>query len=149
MQFRQHESYDSMIDLLDKEISAIIPFLKIDYISIFKHRHKQPIHIDGHAEIRSASLNLPLINFETTTLNFYRSLKDQLPIPTTTGFYFENHEVELVETLPGTDEWVLVNSGCPHNIDNVDSYNPRYTLCVRFKNNPKFTNIVNWIKRLV
>lgn len=143
-QFRQNESFDPIIDLLDKEISTRIPFLRLEYISIFKHTCTQPIHIDGNKQIRSCSLNLTLQGYKNTRLNFYRLKENKLPIPTN-AFYFETNEVEYIESLEENDEWVLVNSGCPHNIDSVNSEDPRYTLCIRFYGNPKFENIVSWL----
>ena len=58
------------------------------------------------------------------------------------AYYFKEDDVCLATELAGTNNWVLVNSAVPHNIVNVDSSNPRLTVCVRFVANPKFENLI-------
>ncbi len=118
-----------------------LKFPPIDYFSIFRHVKPQPIHADGKLALRNASFNLPLAGYEDTKMCFYNTRPGTVP-EVKDAFYFKNDDVSLVSELAGTNEWVLVNSGVPHNIVDINSNNPRLTVCVRFVGNPKFEDLI-------
>jgi hypothetical protein len=126
---------------LSSLIVSKLNFPSIEYFSIFKHTYSQPIHADGKSALRYASFNLPLIGFEGTKMCFYNTKSNIIP-KIEDAYYFKEDDVCLATELAGTNNWVLVNSAVPHNIVNVDSSNPRLTVCVRFVSNPKFENLI-------
>ncbi len=135
----------SMMDLnslLNKEYK--IPF-KIEYFSIFYHSTPQSIHTDGITQIRYSSLNLPLTNYQDTKMLFYK-IKNETNTPIVQdAFYFKKDDLDVIEELPGKQQWVLVNSGIPHNVVCTNHALPRITLCVRFLGNPKFELLKSYI----
>jgi hypothetical protein len=129
-----------------------IPF-KVDCVMLFYHTlFQHRIHIDKkNNTYRYASLNLPLIGFENTKMIFYqlKNLNDTYN-NVTDAFYFNNNDVTPVSELDGKNEWVLVNSGIPHNIiTTVNNPLPRITLCIRFKSNPKFEILANFLQNRI
>jgi hypothetical protein len=134
------------INELNKQLMSTFNFPPIDYALVFKHTVPQSIHIDGVNPVRYASLNLPLSGYENTKMIFYKSnltVNDIIPID---AFYFPRDKVDYCGELPGSNNWVLINSSIPHQVVNCDFNNPRITLCFRFRNNPTFENLANLIK---
>lgn len=123
--------------------------LKIQYFHIFQHHRNQDIHIDGNKEIRNCSLNLPLINFDNTETRFYKT-KTSIPsfLKTDAIYYNGKEDLEVAETLPGSQKWVLINSGVFHNVITENKNKPRITVSFRFKGNPKFENLYNLFNSL-
>ena len=122
-------------------LSSKLKFPPIDYFLIFKHTKSQPIHIDSYPNIRNVSFNLPLTGYKGTDMCFY-SLKSDAVAEVRDSYYFKNDDTNLVSKFAGTNEWVLVNTSVPHNIVNIDSNNPRLTVCLRFADNPKFEDLI-------
>ena len=118
-----------------------LKFPPIEYNSIFRHIADQPIHADGINAVRNASFNLPLLGFERTQMCFYNTKSNAIP-KRRDAFFFEKEDVDLVTKLKGCNNWVLVNSSIPHNIENVDVNNPRLTACIRFSGNPTFEDLI-------
>lgn len=120
-------------------------FPSIQYFIIFKHLNDgQAIHIDGVQVPRYSSLNLPLSGYEKTKMAFYKVINDIDPVISNANYYSKN-DVEQIDEFKCKNEWVLVNSGIPHNIQHIDKNNPRVTLCIRFKSNPTLSDLVNRI----
>lgn len=117
-------------------------FPKIAYFLVFVHYDEQPIHIDGYTEeIRWASLNLPIEGYEGTKLNFYESNGDLAQTKSDARYMTDRSALTLVDTLE-SDKWVIVNSGVPHNVVDVDPKQRRVTICFRFEGNPKFEDLI-------
>ena len=113
--------------------------------TIFKHLSDgQSIHIDGVQVPRYSSLNLPLSGYEKTKMAFYKVINNIEPVISNANYYSKN-DVEQIDEFKCKNEWVLVNSGIPHNIQHIDKNNPRVTLCIRFKSNPTLSDLVNRI----
>ena len=72
--------------------------------------------------------------FYNTKSNIVSEIRD--------AHYFKKYDVLLISELSGNNEWVLVNSAFQHNIVNIDSNNPRLTVCIRFVGNPKFEDLI-------
>jgi len=146
--FVQYERPSFFNDTVIKELEHILctkyKFPPIQYFIIFKYNVEQPIHVDGIQIPRYASLNLPLSGYKTTKMVFYKIVNDVSPIINTANYYSKN-DVEPIAELKCSNSWVLVNSGIPHHIQNVDKNNPRITLCIRFANNPTVSNLINKI----
>jgi hypothetical protein len=127
-------------DPMVTEISSILKEMKLPTINLFilfKHHRKQQ---DIHKEVMQCSLNLPLIGYENTLMHFYQM--NATPIKKqSVSYYKEADEKIIIETLPGSHEWVLVDSSVPHNIVNSDFNNPRCTVALRFSGNPTFEEI--------
>ena len=135
------------IELLKLELTLIkkYKFPKIEYISIFEHTQDQPIHSDGIDVPRYASLNLPISGWEGTKMNFYDVRnRDLIPNIRDANYYDENDVTYAVE-LNGENSWVLVDSSTPHHIIQINSANPRMTVCVRFMGNPTFNELLDRI----
>ena len=140
--FKKDFYTDTVIKELDFMLQEKFNFPPIEYFSIFKHSIGQQIHIDGIHTPRYASLNLPLKGFESTKMIFYKKIIE-VDTRIADANYYKETEVTPVTELLGCNQWVLVNSGVPHNITNVDLANPRYTVCIRFYNNPTFSQLVD------
>jgi hypothetical protein len=133
---------DSTISKLDFELQSKFNFPRIEYFFIFKHTIDQTIHTDGIKIPRYASLNLPLKGFESTKMLFYMQKNNVTP-KINDATYYKPEQVYPVAELLGSNQWVLVDTSIPHNIANIDSNNPRYTVCIRFCTNPSFLELVN------
>lgn len=144
--FYPNEMNKPMIKKLNEQLQSLYNFPSIEYALVFKHLKTQPIHVDGHDNIRYASLNLPLSGYENTKMVFYKSKINTRDIIPTDAFYFSKDEIEFDAELPGTSDWVLVNSSVPHNIVNTNPIDPRMTICFRFKDNPSFNSLLNLVK---
>jgi hypothetical protein len=140
--FRNDFYQDPVILELDLVLRKKFNFPPLEYFSIFKHTGYQAIHVDGTNIPRYASLNLPLKGHESTKMMFYEQNKSIKPRITDANYY-DLENVLPVSELPGSNQWVLVNSNIPHNIVNVDFNNPRYTLCLRFFGNPTMSQLVD------
>lgn len=123
-----------------------LKFPPIDYFLIFRHVDMdQPIHADGREILRHASFNLPIIGYEGTSMCFYKE-NNVLPPTISNANYYEKENLTVVEKFKGGNEWVLVNSGVPHNIIDMNPAKPRVTLCIRFLNNPTFEQLIKHAK---
>jgi len=133
-------------DPMIKEISSTLKELQLPMIGqfiFFKHHRNQDIHKE---DIR-CSLNLPLIGYENSLMHFYQI--NALPIKKKSAYYYkETDEKTIIETLPGTNEWVLVDSSVPHCIVNSDFNNPRCTIALRFLGNPTLEELKFKIEQL-
>lgn len=140
--------YDSMnIDPAIAKLSSILTsefnFPPIECFLIFCHKkEKQPIHIDGTRKLRYASLNLSISGFENTKMIFYKKNNPNASVEVTNANYFDIKDLTPVAEFNGANEWILVNSGEPHQVINIDTNNPRITVCIRFLNNPTFGNLI-------
>ena len=133
--------YSGIIEL-DNELQGKYNFPPIEYFMIFKHTTNQPIHSDGQGISRHSSFNLPLLGYAGTNMCFYE-MKDVNVEPEASNAYYYNEEnLTMADKLSGGNEWVLVNSGVPHNIVDMNSNDPRITVCIRFYGNPTFEDLV-------
>ena len=139
---RQDFANDPIILELDKILRTRYRFPPIQYFIIFKHTLAQPIHIDGIEKPRICSLNLPLSGYESTKMIFYKVISGAVPSINDANYYSPD-DVQPVSEFECKNEWVLVESGVPHNVTNINPNNPRYTLCIRFFTNPTFEFLVN------
>jgi hypothetical protein len=146
--FTERIAYVSL-DIDDPIITEISSILKgknlppIEFFILFKHHRKQDIH----KEDMHCSLNLPLMGYENSLMHFYQM--NGTPIKKRATYYYdETDEKMIIETLPGSNEWVLVDSSVPHNIVNSDFDNPRCTVALRFLGNPTFEEIKLKIEQL-
>ena len=115
----------------------------IEYFLILRHnKETQPIHIDGVKQFRYASLNLAIKGFENTKMIFYKKNNSNADVSVTNAYYYDIKDVTPVEEFTGTNEWVLVNSGEPHQVIGIDTDNPRITVCIRFVGNPTFKELI-------
>lgn len=119
-----------------EEILKNYKFPGIEYFCIFRHFWDQPVHIDGTTKLRHSSLNLPIAGNNTASMRFY-DLKENATIEITDANYPKSEDLIFKDEL-FTDQFALINSGVPHGIANVDSNDPRITLCIRFYGNPPF-----------
>jgi len=145
-QFFQHKVNDPVIKKLSDILVTNYQFPPIQYFILFNHIKEQPIHVDGIDTIRHASLNLPLTGKDSNKMIFYKLKKDSVPNITTANYYTKS-DVEYHDEIDGQKRWVLVNSGVPHQMINIDDSHPRITLCIRFNNNPKFEYLFSKLVR--
>ena len=139
---------DPVVTELDNLLQTKYNFPPIFYFSIFRHTVHQEIHVDytgTQRDPRYASLNLPLTNYDSTKMIFYKPITDTPPRVGDAYFYTAD-QVEPVAELKGSNDWVLVNSGVPHQIVTQDLDNPRITLCIRFEGNPTFDDCYNLVR---
>lgn len=139
--YKKDLNHEIEILKLSSLLSSKLRFPPIEYFLIFRHIN-QPIHADGREILRNSSFNLPLLGYEGTSMCFYEQ-KTILPPTIRDANYYEKNNLTLIEKFVGRNEWVLVNSAVPHNVINLDSSNPRFTVCIRFKGNPTFEDLVN------
>lgn len=142
--FRKDFSNNSVIMSLNNILQKKYKFPPIQYFSIIKHDSIQPVHHDGKEFTRHVSLNLPLQGFESTKMIFYKIILDIPPKKLREHQYLPGC-VEPISELEGSNNWVLVNSGVPHSVINIDFNNPRITLCLRFVGNPTITQLIKKI----
>ncbi len=138
----QHNQLES-ITKLNSILANDFGFPPIIYYLIFIHDADQPIHVDG-SDIqtpRFASLNLTVQGFETTYMNFYQLNNVKQTPRVDDALYFEKEHVSLDKSFKVSKKWALVNSSIPHNITGIDRSNPKITLCLRFKTNPKIYDL--------
>ena len=119
---------------------------------IFKHTTDQAAHIDGSllaTESPYMGINLPLFGYENTALIFYKSLEGATPLKRKTGLFVHDLS-QLVEigSIPGANEWALVNTAVYHRVANVSARIPRYTLTLRLEGNPSYSKLRNTILRI-
>jgi hypothetical protein len=117
----------------------------IEYFLVFHHKRDQPIHVDGSKAVRYASLNLVLEGYEGTSMNYYNILSDKRVFAD--AQYFTPSSVEFKESFAANPNWVLVNSGEPHNIVGIKPGVPRSTICFRFAGNPTYESLLQNIRR--
>jgi hypothetical protein len=140
--FRKDFYNDSTIMSLERILRENFKFPPIEYFIIFKHDKAQDIHHDGIKIPRYASLNLPLSNFESTKMIFYKASINTIIMNVNDANYYLPETAEPVVELEGSNEWVLVDSSIPHNITNVNFNNPRITVCLRFISNPTIDQLI-------
>ena len=145
-QFFQYKVNDPAIKKLNDILVTKYQFPPIQYFIIFNHNKDQPIHIDGIDTIRHASLNLPLSGIDSNKMIFYKLKKDSVPVITNANYYTKS-DVEYLAEIDGKKQWALVNSGIPHQVINIDSNQPRITLCIRFYTNPTFEYLLSKLVR--
>lgn len=137
---------DPIINRLENELKQKYKFpFKILTLIIFYYIRPQQIHIDGSKNFVYTSLNLPLINYENSKIVFYKTQQSTNYSLISNARYFNEDEATPIIELPGSNEWVLINTNTPHKVMS-DIKNPRITLCIRFVGNPKlehFLNILN------
>jgi hypothetical protein len=149
----QKEVNDPVIAELDKLLQTRYEFPPIQTFVLFRHTSPQGIHIDfdhtGEKIVpRYASLNLPLIGFESTKMVYYKSKVDTPDfVDNKESAYYSIDNVEPVAELASTNDWVIVDPSKIHNIVNSDFNNPRYTLAIRFETNPTLTDLLNKTER--
>jgi|GEM_PF-3263680 hypothetical protein len=139
--FKKDFNDESKILELSSLLTEKLKFPPIEYFIIFRHVVSQFIHADGQTALRNSSFNLPLTGYQGTKMWFYNTKSNIVP-EIRDAHYFKKDDVRLISELSGTNEWVLVNSAVPHNIVNIDSNNPRLTVCIRFVGNPKFEDLI-------
>ena len=144
--FFQSKVNDPVIKKLNDILVTNYQFPPILYFTLFNHRKDQAIHVDGIGTSRYASLNLPLSGKDSNNMIFYKLKKDSIPAITNASYYKES-DVEYVDEIDGQKRWVLMNSGIPHQVINIDITQPRITLCVRFHNNPTFEYLFSKLVR--
>ena len=128
---------------LDNELQQKYNFPPISYFMIFLHNKKnQPIHVDGTFTLRYASLNLPISGYENTKMIFYKKNNHNANVSISNANYLDIEDLTFADEFNGSNDWVLVNSGEPHQIVNIDVNNPRITVCFRFQGNLKFEDLI-------
>jgi len=133
------------INKFGKYLTEKYRFPELEYMIVFRHARQQSIHADGTANnTRDTSLNLPIRGYEKTKMVWYMPKIGERPI-ISTAHYYESSQVDKIESVDSTNEWILVNSKIPHNIINSDFTNPRITACLRFKGNPSFMELSNLV----
>jgi hypothetical protein len=142
-------SDDPIIKELDNLLQTKYNFPPIFYFSIFKHNQPQKIHVDftgGKHEFRHASLNLPLSGYKSTRMIFYTEKKDTSPRLGNDAYFYDIDQVEHIAEFKGSNDWVLVNSGVPHQIIAENHNDPRITLCIRFESNPTIDECIEMVR---
>jgi hypothetical protein len=140
--FKKDLPFETEILKLSSLLSSKLRFPPIEYFLIFRHNNMdQTIHSDGREILRNSSFNLPLLGYEGTSMCFYEQ-KTILSPTIRNANYYEKDNLILVEKFTGGNEWVLINSAVPHNIVDMNSSNPRLTVCIRFVGNPKFEDLI-------
>ncbi len=127
------------ISELEDKVRSHFDFPNFDYFIIFKHFSDQPIHVDGVVGVRFTSLNLALTGYKDTKMKFYKITNNIMQ--KTDAHYYDKANVEFDEEFHTDDQWMLVNSGEPHNVVNINSIDPRVTICFRFADNPKYSEL--------
>jgi hypothetical protein len=134
---------DPAIVKLSSILESKFNFPPIEYFLIFCHdRENQPIHIDGINQLRYSSLNLTISGFKNTKMIFYKKNNPNATASVTNANYFDIKDLTPVTEFNGSNEWVLVNSGEPHQVIGINTDSPRITVCFRFLNNPIFKDLV-------
>ena len=125
-------------------LTSKLKFPPIHYFLIFRHVDMdQPIHADGQAMLRHSSFNLPLLGYAGTNMCFYEMKNHDIKPEISNANYYNKENLTIVDKFSGGNEWVLVNSGVPHNVVDMNSTVSRITVCIRFKGNPTFEDLVN------
>jgi hypothetical protein len=137
---------DPMVAKISVELTKKYKFPPISHFILFYHTCDQNIHADGSTVPRWCSFNLPLIGWEGTVMNFY-STKPNVISKDAESRYYNQDDVIHQDQFNCTNNWVLVNSGFPHNVCNMTPENPRITLVNRFHGNPTFETLTNLINK--
>jgi hypothetical protein len=140
---------DPILTELDNLLQTKYNLPPIFYFSIFRHSQPQRIHVDftgQQHDFRHASLNLPLSGFESTKMIFYKEKQGMSPRLGNDAYFYSLDQVDPIVEFKGSNDWVLVNSGVPHQIiaENLD--NPRVTLCIRFEGNPTIDECLEMVR---
>lgn len=142
-------------------------FPEIEYFVIFKLTHEQAIHVDGSLLPRLSALNLPVQGYENTRMNWYESSNDVLftsglPLSSIENLKFYNlkkffkekdiasyynpSNLTKLASVVTDSSWILVNTGIPHNVSDIQPTVPRFTISLRFKHNPTIQELSELIK---
>jgi hypothetical protein len=141
--YANKNQYPGILEL-STELTTKLKFPPIEYFLIFKHVDiDQPIHADGENIVRYSSFNLPLFGYAGTNMCFYKMKDDTIKPEIRNAYYYNKENLTVIDKFSGENEWVLVNSGVPHNIVDVNSTDPRITVCIRFYGNPTFQDLIN------
>jgi hypothetical protein len=146
------EVNDPIVNELESFLIEKFKFPKFSHFFIFLHEEPQPIHADAvkpwkppdTPTVSLTALNLPLKGYNGTGINWYTSkngeeLKSYM---THKGMYFDKEDdLVPITTLPGSNRWILINTEVPHNVVNINSADPRFTLTFRFENNPSYLHL--------
>jgi hypothetical protein len=131
------------IEKFSKELMKNYNFPAIEYFLIFSHRQStQPVHIDGIRQYRHASLNLTLSGYQNTKMLFYKENKPGIQSNVSNANYFDIDDLTLVDEFHGTNNWVMINSGVPHQAVGINLNDTKITVCIRFIGNPKFEDLI-------
>jgi hypothetical protein len=142
VQYNDVRMYPAIVKL-SSILESKFNFPPIEYFLIFYHeKENQPIHIDGINKLRYASLNLSISGFENTKMIFYKKNNPNASVSVSNANYFDIRDLTPVAEFNGSNEWILVNSGEPHQVIGIDTANPRITVCIRFVGNPTFDQLV-------
>jgi hypothetical protein len=134
------ETYSAKVSEFEQKLIDKYNFPPIEYFLIFIHYSNQRIHVDGIESTRHASLNLALQGYKSTKMKFYSILKDSKIV--LDAQYHNINNLKFEEEFSTPDNWMLVNSGEPHHVVNINKDEPRITVCLRFKENPLFSDLL-------
>jgi hypothetical protein len=123
-------------------LKLVYNFPDIEYFSIFKHHKDQPIHADGLQILRCSSLNLPLSGYENTKTIFYKETFVNPNREIRDANYYNIENLSPIAELQGTNDWVMINTGIPHQVIGATASNPRITVCFRFVSNPTINQLL-------
>ncbi len=132
-----------LLKKLSNDLQEQYKFPPISNFLIFCHQQaSQPVHIDGTSQYRYASLNLTIKGYQNTKMMFYKQNESNMQTTISNAYYFDKQDLLLVDELKGSNDWVLINSGVPHQAIGVNLNDTRITVCIRFLGNPTFENLL-------
>jgi hypothetical protein len=126
-------------------LKLVYNFPDIEYFLIFKHHTDQPIHADGLQILRHSSLNLPISGYENTKTIFYKETFVNPNREIQDANYYNIENLSPIAELQGTNDWVMINTGIPHQVIGATASNPRITVCFRFFSNPTINRLLEGI----
>ena len=144
--YTNKNQYPGIIEL-SNELQQKYNFPTISYFIIINHKETiQPVHKDGEANVRYASLNLLISGYENTKMIFYKENNPSLKKNVTNAHYYDIDDLTYIDELQGTNDWVMINSGAPHQAVSIDLTNTRLAVCIRFDGNPTFEDLIKNVK---
>lgn len=143
VQYNNKNLYPKIVEL-DNELQQKYKFPPIEYFLIFSHQaQNQPVHIDGTQQYRHASLNLTVTGYQNTKMLFYTQNKPNIQSNVSNANYLDLKDLKLVNEFNGCNNWVMINSGVPHQAIGINLNETRTTVCLRFTGNPTFEDLIN------
>ena len=125
------------------ELQQKYNFPPIEYFLIFSHQQQnQLVHIDGTNQYRYASLNLTVSGYQNTKMLFYTENKSSIQLNIRNANYLDLKDLKLVSEFNGCNNWVMINSGVPHQAVGINLNETRTTVCFRFVGNPRFESLI-------
>jgi hypothetical protein len=73
---------------------------------------------------------------------FYNENKSNIQLNVSNANYLDLKDLKLVNEFDGSNNWVMINSGVPHQTVGINLDETRTTVCFRFTGNPRFESLI-------